>query len=72
MSPERPVPANWIGGLNISYSIGPGFKDPSWKLKLEVSTANINKTIYNVIATIEGSEEPGTSFPCVEKELFLF
>lgn len=59
MSTENPAPEDWIGNLNVSYSIGPGFADPDWKLRLEVRTATKRATISNVIATIRGSVEPG-------------
>ncbi|HIG41742.1 MAG TPA: M28 family peptidase [Gammaproteobacteria bacterium] len=48
------VPAEWVGGLPITYHLGPG--PARVRLKLEF---NWNKTtIYNVIARLEGSELP--------------
>ena len=44
--------------MNITYYIGPGFKNSSAKLKLEVNNQLQEKTIYNVIGTIFGQEEP--------------
>lgn len=52
------APENWQGGLNITYHIGPGFKNSSAKIKLEVNNRLQEKTIYNVVGSIVGREEP--------------
>lgn len=56
LGPE--APKTWQGGLNITYHIGPGFKNSSAKLKLEVNNELQEKTIYNVVGTIFGEDEP--------------
>lgn len=48
------VPAKWQGGLPFAYHIGPG---PA-KVRLKVQCEHINRPIYNVIATLEGTEYP--------------
>ena len=52
---EGPVaPPGWRGGLPITYHIGPG---PA-KVHLTVTSDWSQKPIYDVIATIKGSEHP--------------
>lgn len=51
-------PESWQGGLNITYRTGPGFNGSNAKLRLEVNNKPENKSIYNVIGTIFGKEEP--------------
>ncbi|XP_078401883.1 N-acetylated-alpha-linked acidic dipeptidase 2 [Cetorhinus maximus] len=55
-----PAPSEWKGQLNISYNIGPGFKDSysSRKVKMHVYTRNEVRRIYNVIGKIRGAVEP--------------
>ena len=48
------APAGWRGGLPITYHLGPG---PA-KVHMAVSSDWSLKTIYNVIATLKGSELP--------------
>ena len=48
------VPSKWQGGLPFAYHIGPG---PA-KVHLKVHCEHKNRPIYNVIATLEGSENP--------------
>jgi N-acetylated-alpha-linked acidic dipeptidase len=48
------APAGWRGALPITYHIGPG---PA-KVHLTVASDWSEKPIYNVIATIRGSEQP--------------
>lgn len=51
---------HWEGGFNnISYNIGPGFKNKNMKLKMIVNNEFKNRTIRNVIGTIKGFVEPG-------------
>ncbi|XP_038674799.1 N-acetylated-alpha-linked acidic dipeptidase 2 [Scyliorhinus canicula] len=53
-------PSEWKGGLNVSYNIGPGFKDSysSRKVRMHVHTRNEVRRIYNVIGKIRGAVEP--------------
>ena len=48
------VPAEWQGGLPFAYHIGPG---PA-KVRLKVRCDHSTRPIYNVIATLEGTEYP--------------
>uniref|UniRef100_A0A1I8C1W8 Peptidase_M28 domain-containing protein n=1 Tax=Meloidogyne hapla TaxID=6305 RepID=A0A1I8C1W8_MELHA len=55
------VPADWRGGLNITYRIGPGFKTEKnnvKKLRVDVHSTLEIKKIQNLIGIIRGSEEP--------------
>lgn len=47
------VPEEWQGGLPFAYHIGPG----GAVVELQVAMEDGLRSIYNVIATIEGSEE---------------
>ena len=48
------VPSEWQGGLPFAYHIGPG---PA-KVRIKVRCEHSNRPIYNVIATLEGTEYP--------------
>ena len=48
------VPSEWQGGLPFAYHIGPG---PA-KVRLKVRCEHSTRPIYNVIATLEGTEYP--------------
>ncbi len=48
------VPREWQGGLPFAYHIGPG---PA-KVRLKVRCEHSTRPIYNVIATLEGTEYP--------------
>ena len=48
------VPEGWQGGLPFAYHIGPG---PA-KVHLKVRSEHKNRPIYNVIAKLEGVENP--------------
>ncbi|XP_043547477.1 N-acetylated-alpha-linked acidic dipeptidase 2 isoform X1 [Chiloscyllium plagiosum] len=54
------APGEWKGQMNISYNIGPGFKDSysSSKVRMNVYTRNEVRRIYNVIGKIRGALEP--------------
>ncbi|XP_059820584.1 N-acetylated-alpha-linked acidic dipeptidase 2 isoform X1 [Hypanus sabinus] len=54
------APPEWKGQLNVSYNIGPGFKDSysSHKVQMHVYTRNEVRRIYNVIGKIQGAVEP--------------
>ncbi|XP_014663575.1 PREDICTED: N-acetylated-alpha-linked acidic dipeptidase 2-like [Priapulus caudatus] len=49
-------PAEWKGGLNISYNIRD--TTANWKVEMLITTSNIQKVIYNTIGMIRGSVEP--------------
>lgn len=48
------APSEWQGGLPFAYHIGPG---PT-KVRIKVRCEHSNRPIYNVIATLEGTEYP--------------
>ncbi|XP_067130072.1 N-acetylated-alpha-linked acidic dipeptidase 2-like isoform X1 [Centruroides vittatus] len=54
------APANWTGGLNITYHLGPGFNSENAEKMLRIEVNNEYKRMKssNVIGLIEGSEEP--------------
>ncbi|KAJ7380081.1 hypothetical protein OS493_010789 [Desmophyllum pertusum] len=53
------VPKAWQGGLNVSFGFGPGFnKSSNSTVRLHVNNMVVVKTVYNVIGTIHGREEP--------------
>ncbi|XP_051522205.1 putative N-acetylated-alpha-linked acidic dipeptidase [Myxocyprinus asiaticus] len=53
-------PENWKGTLNVSYRIGPGFRDgfEQNKVRMNIHTNNQVTRIYNVIGRIRGAVEP--------------
>lgn len=55
--PGNNVPDEWKGGLDITYRLGPGLKD-GMKVKLDLHNEFNVTSIYNVIGTIYGKEEP--------------
>lgn len=52
------APKEWQGGFNFTYRLGPNFKNPAWKIHMQVHNVRVNKTIYNVVGTIRGKTEP--------------
>src|SRR5580692_632030 len=50
----RTAPAAWVGGLPLAYHVGPG---PA-KVHLKVLSDWSQKTLYDVIATLHGAQEP--------------
>ena len=62
MSPENSPPEDWVGNLNASYSLGPGFINPRWKVKMNVRTRNQKRLTYNSIGILRGSIEDGTNY----------
>ncbi len=50
----RVAPAGWRGGLPLTYHLGPG---PA-KVHMKVISDWSQKTLYDVIATLRGAEEP--------------
>ncbi|XP_037317931.2 N-acetylated-alpha-linked acidic dipeptidase 2 [Pungitius pungitius] len=53
-------PNNWKGALDVSYRIGPGFKEDfkSQKVRMNIHTYSQVTRIYNVIGRIRGALEP--------------
>ncbi|KAL5009287.1 hypothetical protein ScPMuIL_014868 [Solemya velum] len=51
------VPDDWIGGIAVNYTFGPGLLDNK-KVGLRTSNRNENRTTYNVFGIIKGSIEP--------------
>ncbi|CAD5115319.1 DgyrCDS4306 [Dimorphilus gyrociliatus] len=53
------VPIDFIGGLNISYNIGPGYDNEKKNFSIYMQTNNemLTRNISNVLAIIWGSEE---------------
>lgn len=49
-----PVPSGWQGGLPLAYHVGPGPAEVNFSINMDYRI----RTIWNVIATIPGSEEP--------------
>ena len=54
----QPAPKEWMGGLNVTYNMGPELMKPGWKIKLEVHNENKIVPGHNVMGYIYGSEEP--------------
>ncbi len=48
------VPSGWQGGLPLPYHVGPGPAEVDFTISMDYQL----RTIWNVIATIPGSEEP--------------
>lgn len=59
MKETKRAPDDWQGKLNVTYYLGPDFKQPGWKLKLDVKTYNKMATTYNTIGILYGEKEPG-------------
>lgn len=51
------VPEDWKGALPITYRLGPGFHG-NIKVQMDLHNDIAQKTIYNVIGTIVGEDEP--------------
>ncbi|XP_072035651.1 putative N-acetylated-alpha-linked acidic dipeptidase [Amphiura filiformis] len=60
LAPNPQMPANWSGGMEITYQLGPGFvgeyKDRVGRVV--VNSESENRWAYNVIGFIEGEIEP--------------
>ncbi|XP_028967467.1 N-acetylated-alpha-linked acidic dipeptidase-like protein, partial [Galendromus occidentalis] len=54
------APIRWQGRLNLSYNIGPGYKDAA-EIEVQLSSFNLFRemNIYNVIGVIPGTHESG-------------
>lgn len=52
------VPSSWRGDLNVTYKFGPGFTTPNTTVRVRVNNKLVLKSIYNVIGTINGQDEP--------------
>ncbi|TKR72993.1 hypothetical protein L596_020366 [Steinernema carpocapsae] len=50
------VPAEWQGGINVTYKLGPGLKDGR-KVEIDVKSLIEKRKVKNVIGYIRGSEE---------------
>ena len=53
------APADWQGGLNFTYRIGPGFTRSDLRVQMFVSTHLQRARVYNAFGIIEGAIEPG-------------
>lgn len=51
------MPEDWKGSLNITYKVGPGLTQ-GMRVRLEINNQLVVKSIFNVIGTIYGKEEP--------------
>ncbi|XP_041482764.1 N-acetylated-alpha-linked acidic dipeptidase 2-like [Lytechinus variegatus] len=50
---------DWVGGLNVSYQIGlTGETRQPWFVELDIHNDVIQKPVYDVVGTIQGSEYP--------------
>eukprot|EP00058_Branchiostoma_floridae_P021302 XP_002606792.1 hypothetical protein BRAFLDRAFT_114693 [Branchiostoma floridae] len=54
------APAEWAGGLNITYRLGPGFDSASWarSIKMNIRVRNERRDIFNTVGVIRGRVEP--------------
>lgn len=59
ISPDNVAPSKWIGKMNAPYNLGPFLRYPGWKIRLDVSTKNQVRTIFNTIGILRGSIEDG-------------
>ncbi|XP_043201095.1 N-acetylated-alpha-linked acidic dipeptidase 2-like isoform X1 [Amphibalanus amphitrite] len=58
MPPTAAAPADWWGGLNLTYGLGPGPARPGWTVLMDIHTHGERANATNVIATLRGYEEP--------------
>ncbi|XP_053564604.1 putative N-acetylated-alpha-linked acidic dipeptidase [Bombina bombina] len=60
MGGAPPPDKSWKGSLNISYNIGPGYKEGQElsKIRMHIHSFNEVRRVYNVIGTIKGAVEP--------------
>uniref|UniRef100_A0A914QS79 Uncharacterized protein n=1 Tax=Panagrolaimus davidi TaxID=227884 RepID=A0A914QS79_9BILA len=54
----KPVPPEWQGGLDVTYRLGPGFREAGTKVKMDVKAKYEKREIRNVIGYIQGEYEP--------------
>lgn len=52
------IPSDWLRNLNASFRFGKTFQKNNRTIKLIINNQFAQKSIYNVIATITGREEP--------------
>lgn len=52
------APKDWETGFNFTHKLGPLFKNPAWKVQMQVYNQLVDKTIYNVVGIIRGKTEP--------------
>lgn len=65
MSQDNPAPDGWVGHLDAPYNLGPGLRYPGWTVKMNISTRNEQRTIYNTIGILRGSVEDGNENSCI-------
>ena len=61
MSTVNAASDQWIGTLDAEYNLGP--LQSGWKVKLNISTSNQLRTVYNTIGILRGSVEPDRYVP---------
>ncbi|CAL1542368.1 unnamed protein product [Lymnaea stagnalis] len=54
----RLVPDDWVGGINVTYRLGPGFAQDGMKIQLNVTSRNQRAKAENVFGIIKGVVEP--------------
>ena len=52
------IPSEWLKDLNLTLKFNHGFQKSNQTIKLTINNQLAEKTIYNVIGTITGREEP--------------
>lgn len=52
------IPSEWLKELNLTLHFEQGFQKRSQTIKLSINNQLVQKTIYNVIGTIIGRQEP--------------
>lgn len=52
------APADWQGGFNFTYRVGPKLKGGRQSVRVEVANSLVNRTICNVLGAIRGRLEP--------------
>ncbi|KAG8453051.1 hypothetical protein GDO86_004748 [Hymenochirus boettgeri] len=60
MGGQPPPDNSWIGGLNVSYNLGPGYNGShiTKKIRMQIHTYSEIRRVYNVIGSIKGAVEP--------------
>ncbi|KAL5009288.1 hypothetical protein ScPMuIL_014869 [Solemya velum] len=53
----RQAPEGWVGGIPVTYSLGPDLRD-SRKIRLSTSNKNSRRKTYNAFGIIKGFVEP--------------
>jgi len=55
---ENDIPSEWLKNLNSTFRFDQNYKKKNQTIRLSINNQFVQKTIYNVIATITGREEP--------------